>query len=439
QEVELKDLNEWDVLSVAKSKDSSIIIVDVTSEKVTGKVTEKHGEKFVIGGKEYYVSANYTDEIKLNDEGTFYLDKDGHIAAVDATSALSSNYAYLTGAEVTTGFDKRLSVKIFDKNGEIKVIKSTEKVKVNGTPNKTAAEALEALKVEGSVVPALITYEVNSDGEITQFNTAVDKTSGGILKDKFTLNAKTTLKYRESAKKLGSYNVDEHTIVFDIPAGETDAKKYAIADYKLFEDNTDYDVLVYDVREDLTAGVVIVTNSTGIANLEASAVIVDKISISLNDEDEKVEKLYAFVDGEEKTFVTAEEGILVNGDSEQLKAGDIIQVKTNAKGEIESIRVLFEVDDKATEVKTTVAEDLITVYGKVVKKFTNSINVSVNGGAVENYSTQGATVYEVNTSKTTNPVRVAEAGDITQYDELDVSRVFIRIYKDEVKEIIIVR
>ncbi len=439
QEVELKDLNEWDVLSVAKSKDSSIMIIDVTSEKVTGKVTEKHGEKFVIGGKEYYVSANYTDEIKLNDEGTFYLDKDGHIAAVDATSALSSNYAYVTGAEVTTGFDKRLSVKIFDKNGDIKVIKSTEKVRVNGTPNKTAAEALEALKVEGSVVPALITYEVNSDGEITQFNTAVDKTSGGILKDKFTLNAKTTLKYRESAKKLGSYNVDENTIVFDIPAGETDAKKYAIADYKLFEDNTDYDVLVYDVKEDLTAGVVIVTNSTGIANLEASAVIVDKISVSLNDEDEKVEKLYAFVDGEEKTFVTAEEGILVNGEGVQLKAGDIIQVKTNAKGEIESIRVLFEVDDKATEVKTTVAEDLITVYGKVVKKFTNSINVSVNGGAVENYSTQGATVYEVNTAKTTNPVRVAEAGDITQYDELDVSRVFIRIYKDEVKEIIIVR
>ncbi len=439
QAVELKDLNEWDVLSVAKSKDASIIIVEVTSEKVTGKVTEKHGEKFVIGGNEYYVSANYTEEIKLNDEGTFYLDKDGHIAAVDATSALSSNYAYVTGAEVTTGFDKRLSVKVFDKNGEIKVIKSTEKVRVNGTPNKTAAEALAALKNEGTVVPTLITYELNSDGELTQLNTAEDKTSGGILKDKFTLNANATLKYRESSKKLGNYNVNANTIVFDIPAGETDAKKYAIADYKLFEDNTDYDVLVYDVKEDLTAGVVIVTNSTGIANLEASAVVVDKIATSLNDEDERVEKLYAYVDGEKKTFSTTEEGILVNGEDEQLKAGDIIQVKTNAKGEIESIRVLFEVANKATEAKTTVADDLVTVYGKVVKKFANSINVSVNGGAVENYSTSNATVYEVNTEKTINPVRVAEAGDITQYDELDVSRVFLRIYKDEVKEIIIVR
>lgn len=439
QEITLKDLNEWDVLSVAKSKDSSIIIVDVTSEKVTGKVTEKHGDKFVIGGRDFYVSADYTGEIKLNDEGTFYLDKDGHIAAVDATSALSSNYAYVTAADITTGFDKRLSVKLFDKNGEIKVIESTEKIKVNGTPNKTAEEALAVLKVEGTVVPTLITYEVNSNGELTQLNTATDKTSGGILKDKFTLNADATLKYRASSKKLGNYNVGEGTLVFDIPAGETDAKKYAVSDYKLFEDNTDYDVLVYDVREDLTAGVVIVTSSTGIANLEASAVIVEKIATSLNDEDERVEKLYAYVDGEKKTFTTTEEGILVNGEGTQLKAGDVIQVKTNAKGEIESIRVLFEIDDKATEVKTEVAEDLITVYGKVVKKFTNSINVSVNGGAVENYSTQGAKVYEVNTAKTTSPVRVAEAGDITQYDELDVSRVFIRIYKDEVKEIIIVR
>ena len=101
--------------------------------------------------------------------------------------------------------------------------------------------------------------------------------------------------------------------------------------------------------------------------------------------------------------------------------------------------MLFEVANKATEAKTTVSDDLVTVYGKVTKKFTNSINVSVNGGAVENYSTNGVTVYEFNSDKTTSPVRVAEKGDITQYDELDVSRVFIRIYKDEVKEIVIVR
>lgn len=439
QEIKITDLAEWDVLSVAKSKDSSVVIVEVSSEKVTGKVTEIHDDKFVIDGKEYGVASNYKETIKLNDEGTFYLDKDGNIAAVDATSTLSSNYAYFTDAEMTTGFDKRLEIEVFTKSGEVKTFKTAKKVRFNGTPNKTPEEVLDLLKTEGEIQAMLITYELNGDGEISKINTATDKTSGGIDKNIFALNAKGTLKYRDSSKKLGMYNVDEETIVFDIPKDEKDETKYSVTTMELFEDNTDYDVLIFDVKEDLTAGVVIVTNSTGIANLEASAVVVEKIATFLNDEDQKVEKLYAYVDGERKTFVTSEEGVLVNESGTKLSAGDIIQIKTNAKDEIEDIRVLFEASTKETEAKKTVAEDLVTVYGKVMKKFVNSINVSVNGGAVENYAIDGATVYEFDSSKTKEPISVVETGDITQYDELDESRVFIRIYKDEVKEIVIVK
>lgn len=439
QEIKITDLSEWDVLSVAKSKDSSIVIIEVSSEKVTGKVTERNDGKYVIDGKEYSVAANYTDEIKLNDEGTFYLDKDGNIAAVDATSTLSSNYAYFTDAEMTTGFDKRLEIEVFTKSGEVKTFKTAKKVRFNGTPNKTPQEVFELMKTDGEVAPMLITYELNGDGEISKINTATDKTSGGIDKNIFALNAKGTLKYRKSSKKLGMYKVDKDTIVFDIPKDETDETKYSVTTMELFEDNTDYDVMVFDVREDLTAGVVIVTNSTGIANLEASAAVIEKISTFLNDEDQKVEKLYAFVDGERKTFVTTEEGVLVNEKGTKLSAGDIVQLKTNAKGEIEDVRVLFEISTKSAEAKKTVAEDLVTVYGKVMKKFADSINVSVDGGAVENYVIDGATVYEFDSSKTKEPVSVVEAGDITQYDELDESRVFIRIYKDQVKEIVIVR
>ncbi len=441
QEVKLSDLKEWDVLSVAKSKDESIVVVDVTSESVTGKVEEQNGEKFVIGGTEYKIAANYPDEINLNDEGTFYLDKDGNIAAVDATKGISSNYAYLIGAELTTGFDKNLQIKVFDKNGDEKVITAGKKIRFNGTANTTSQDALAAITDgDGEVVPQLITFETNADGALTKLDTAQDNTgSGAIDKTKFTLNAKETLTYRESAKKLGSYNVDKNTIVFDIPEGETDSDKFSIEDISLFENETEYDVSIYDVGEDLTAKVVIVTNSNGIANLEASLAVVEKISTTLNSDNETVERLYAFIDGEKKSFLTANSGILVNDDEEALSAGDIIQFKTNVKGEIESIRVLFEAEDKETEATNTIEEDLVTVYGKVMKKFANSINVSVNGGAVANYNIEGVRVYEFNSAKTTNPIKVAEPGDIPQYDELDESRVFIRIFKDEVKEIVIVR
>ena len=441
QEISIKDLKEWDVLSVATSKDKSIVIVEATTKSITGRGEEQHGDKLVINGEEYRVAANYPNEINLNDEGTFYLDKDNNIAAVDATSVLSSNYAYLVGADLTSGFDKYLQIKVFNKNGEVKLITSGEKIKFNGTANKTPAEVLDALNGDDTVVDqCLVTFETNSDGVLTQLRTAKDNTAtGAIDKTSFTLNAKDTLKYRAASKKLGSYNVNDNTIVFDIPSGETDPTKFSIEKISLFEDATEYDVSVYDVGEDLTAKVIVVTNSNGVANLEASAVVVEKISSTLNSDNETVERLYAFVDGEKKSFTTVADDILVNGDGAALQAGDIIQVKTNAKNEIESIRVLFEAKNKATEGTQTINEDLVTVYGKVMKKFANSINVSVNGGAVANYAIDGVKVYEFNSSKTTNPIKVVEPGDIPQYDELDASRVFIRIYKDEVKEIVIVR
>ncbi len=439
QEISIRDLKEWDVLSVAKSKDGNIVMVEVTTESITGKVEERNGEKIVIGGQEYKVAANYPEEINLNDEGTFYLDKDRNIAAVDATSGLSSNYAYMVNADLTTGFDKYLQVKIFDKTGTVKVFKSGEKIKFNGKSGMKPQEVLSALQNGGdAAVSQLITFEVNKDGTLIQLSTASDK-GGAIDKTVFTLNAKETLKYKKSSGKLGNYRLNSATVVFDIPEGQTDTDKFSVENIDLFEDETDYDVLVYDAGEDYTAKAVVVTNSGGIANLEASAAVVEKITTTTNSDNLSVEKLYAFVDGEKKSFVTAEDGILVNAEGEKLQPGDIIQMKTNAKGEIENIRVLFESANMQTESAQVIDEDLVTVYGKVTKKFTNSVNVSVNGGTVVNYRTDNAKVYEFNSKKTTNPIKVAEAGDIPQYDEMDESRVFIRIYKDEVKEIVIVR
>ena len=440
QEISIRDLKEWDVLSVAKSEDGSIVMVEVTTENVVGRVEELHGDKKVINGEEYGVSPNYPNEIGLNDEGTFYLDKDGNIAAVDATTGLSSNYAYLVAADITSGFDKHLQVKVLDKNGEIKVVKSGDKLKFNETTGALAETVLAGLKGgDGKVVPQLVTFDTNAEGKLTRLATAKDGTVSGIDKTTFTLNADATLKYKESSKKLGNFNITKDTIVFDIPEGETDPTKYSVENNSLFENETEYDVLVYDVGEDLTAKVVVVTNSDGVANLEAPLAVVEKLSTTINSDNERVEKLYAFVDGKKETFMTAEENILVNGEGQKLSSGDIIQMKTNAAGEIESIRVLFEAANKGTEAKTEVSDDLTTVYGKVMKKFANSINVSVNGGAVENYGIAGVRVYEFNSENTKNPIKVVEPGDIPQYDALDESRVFIRIFKDEVKEIVIVR
>lgn len=441
QLIGISDLKEWDVLSVAKSRDNKIINIEVSSNSVTGKVTEIKDDKMIIDDKEYKVAANYPDEIKLNDEGTFYLDIEGKIAAVDKSTVLSSNYAYLVNAGIASGFDKNLEVKLFTKEGETVLLTSGEKIKLNGTNGKKPAEVLEALTdEEGNVKAQLITFETNANGALTQINTAEDKTeTGAINKNKFTKNVMSSLTYVEAAKKLGSYNVNENTVIFDIPAGKTDTKDFSIQKIDLFENETSYDVSIYDLAEDMTAKAIVVTNSNGAANLEAPLAIIDSITTTTNDDGDTVEKVYVYENGERKSYMTEEEGVLEDAEGVKLAKGDLVQLKTNAQGEVENVRVLFRAADKDTEAQNVIDDDLYTVYGKVVKKFTNSINVTVNDGSVSNYSLEGVVVYEFDSSKTKNAIKVAEAGDIAQYDELDPQRVFLKVYKNAVTEIVIVK
>lgn len=440
QIISLSDLEEWDVLSVAKSQDGTILSIEVSSVKITGKVEEIEGDKRVINGESYEIAKNYTEEIKLGDEGTFYLDVEGKIAAVDTASTLSSNYAYIVDAALSTGFDKVLEVKLFNKDGETVTLKSGEKIRVNGTSGKTPAEALSALQSGGSTTPQLVTYELNSKGEISQLNTAKDlSSSGSVDKNHFTLNAQKELTYKAASKKLGIYNINSSTLVFNIPAGKTDPDEFGIENADFFSDNEPYDVLVYDVTEDLTAQVVIVTSSTASASVEAPIAVVDQIAEINNANNESVQKLYAYQNGERISFETETGGLLVNGSGAALKRGDIVQLKLNTKNEITGVRVLFEASDKTTEFTTSIGSDLDIVYGRVTKKFASSVNVQVNGGAVANYSLEDVTVYELNTKKNTNAIRVVDANEITQYDDLDPSRVFIKIYKDAVQEIVIVK
>ena len=114
--------------------------------------------------------------------------------------------------------------------------------------------------------------------------------------------------------------------------------------------------------------------------------------------------------------------------------------QTNSKGEIASVRVLFKASEKETEKTETPAENLAVVYGKVVKKFASSMNVTVNDGDVMNMQLpDDVVVYSVDTTKTKNNIEVATTGDIQAYDEDEGNRVFVRIYKDVVQEVVIVK
>lgn len=432
------DLKEFDVLSVSASLDKELYNIEVSNKTVEGKVTGKDSKHIIIDGEKYKVAANYTDEISIGTEGTFYLDIDGKIAAVDSTSLVSSNYGYLTRAFFSADTDRKATFRIFSKDGKDLTLEGTSKIKVNGKSGVSAEEAVASLNIEdGSTTAQLVTYTVNSDGKLSAINTAFDNTaSGGADESQFTKNAVLSdAKFSKSLSKLGNVRINENTVIFDI---SEDSEEFAIRDMNVFEDGQKYNAVVYDMQEDYTARAIVVTNANFNAAADSSIAVVKEVIKASNSDDEQTDMLIALVDGKEVSILAEDENVLKKSES-PLEEGDIIQFKTNSDDEIASIRVLFDITTKDTEKTEEPVEKLQIVYGKVSNKFTNSINVTVNGES-SNYSIPSdVTVYSVDTTISKNNITVAEVSDIQKYDEEENNRVFIKIYDDEVKEIVIIK
>jgi len=439
--VDFSDLKEWDVISYLKSSDGKVLSAYVTNKAVEGTVTEIKNGEYKIGDKFYKIADNYENEIKLDDKGIFYLDVMGRIAAVDANSNLSDKYAYLIDGGNSGVMDESIKLKLFNLKGEVETLTSEDRISLDGAAKADAKDVLESLKESGSVKKQLITYEVNAEGKLTKITRATDLSGGSLTidKTKFVLNYKNSeAVYNKTSSKLGNFRITDSTVVFDIPSSAVSSEDYAIKNKSMFDHEGIYDVEIYDVAEDLSAKIVLVKNSTGQTNAESPMAVISEITTIRNSKDEIVEKLYAVVGNEKVELETAESGILVNGDGVKLKEGDVIQYRTNSQGAIDKITVLFEVKNKATEFKTTQG-DMELIYGKVERKFADSINVSVNGGTVENYSLNDVKVISVDTDKAVNMVTVSDAGEIQKFDELSPRRVLIRVYDHKVMEIVIVK
>lgn len=446
-EIGIDDLKEWNVISYTISEDTNLIKAYVSEASVTGTVNEISEDGYKIGDSDtrYEKATSYPNEIKLRDKGTFYLDMEDKIAAVNTKSGnestITTKYAYLVDAAMGTSFDNVLQLKMFTKDGKTEVLDSAAKIRVNEDYAQTPDAVLAKLQTGGAVMPQLIVYETNSSGNVTGIDIAVNGTGTGQPNtEKFTMNIKKdAMIYKRASGKLGNVGVGEDTIIFDIPASAgVDTDKFAIRNSSTLSNDSSYDSIIYDLQDNYMANVIIITSSTGITNAESPIVVVHRLAETQNEEHEYTDRLYGFEGGKAFDMMAADRSVLVKANNKKLSAGDIIQYKTNAKNEIDGITLLFDSDAKDQEFKKDVSTDLSTIYGRVTKKFSGSVNIEV-GDQIYNYATGDATVYLYDSSKNKNPISVVSAGDIEIYEKDNEARLFVKIYQDAVEEMVIVR
>jgi len=321
QKILIEDLNEFDVLSVAESKDGELITIYVSDRKISGTVVELWNDydggiyMNIYGQGAYKLAYNAVDLNKvLGLTADFYLDVEGRIAYIDKTPYITFNYAYLLDAALTSGLSRNLQVKVLNEKGEIRIFESSSKITFNGL--RIDAQDAFTLLMESSSNPygygikrQLIHYELDSSGKIKKIDTAQISDDEEI----FSLDvSRSILRYEEISNKLGSYYIDGDTCIFVIEPDDC-----FVAPHDILKNNAYYDVEIYDLDKDGVAGAVVVYNLSS-AIVDAEYFLVVGGSRALNDDGENIYKFEGTVNGKNGIIIIPDDLIEVEIDSKKI-------------------------------------------------------------------------------------------------------------------------
>ena len=210
-------IKQGSVIAVAKSADSSVILVQILDGLVTGEITSLSSGTMTISGTKYNISPSYAgDALKVGRGGSFYFDNYGRIVRCVGLKEASSQYGYLLNFYRGDDPNGDCFAEILTAEGTRETFTVKQSVNVNGEKCNlgTALQRIEKNQ--------LVTYKVSSDKRITKINTANKSYIGrDTATEIFSMHFKGAGKYRKNNMCFNSkYLLDSTTPIFVIPYNE---------------------------------------------------------------------------------------------------------------------------------------------------------------------------------------------------------------------------
>lgn len=303
----LEDIEEDDVIVLfagkgvknAKTTEPEKLVIEVVRDTVEGKITEtnKDGDFFIDG--EYYALSLYAPDalVAVGDEGTFFLDNKGDIIDFEPGSESSPvDYAIVTefwdGYLTGNGKEIKPEITLVNASGEEVTynVKSTAKIKVNSVDKpllETKTKEVDGVEYSYKEIIELddakytiVKYSVNSKDEITKMTLV-----GQVKKTAPTVTERDTTK--------ASFVLASNVLVFNLDGDDVTV----VDDAKLGDK---IDVLFEDENKNGEINFLFVK---GLGSTDTYAFIT-AAGTALNDDDQLVQKITAYVDGEKRTYLT---------------------------------------------------------------------------------------------------------------------------------------
>lgn len=457
EEIEIADLQEFDVLSIATAGRKTEIIVsrnvvEGSVEAVEGKLAspataaDRRDAIITVAGVEYSV-ANLADTTELGkissrSEGKFYIDAFGKIAHFEGTAAtLKGNLAFITRAGKYKSYETdAYEVELMNKDGSIVSYELADNVRVDDAASTTAAATVyttidnlvnKAGKTTLEFAARIVTYKANASGKITAINFATKTAKGEGLefvdvakKD----GAETTQEYDASTNSFDKVVINDSTVVFYVPTAKT-LDDYNVASTNMFKDGKDYKLTFLDIVDGV-ANVAIVTEGAASVSDESALAIVTASRDTIDEDGNDVVSVTFLQAGEEKTLIVDPESVKTSAlTTADFAKGVVFEYGVNAKDYIDDVKFVATFNDKTLAGNVKVAagldrvpnSDFCYVAGWVVSKSGSTIGLagSATAEAANLINIDGVTsVYAIDaTASRIKPV-LSSIGDITKTIQL---------------------
>lgn len=442
-ELDWSVLEENDVLSTRVAGGSgtrTVKMATLVRKAITGVVTEKSGTddepEYKIGGTEYKIDLNRIDkdEIKLQDEGTFYLDIFGRIVYFEAESGTSSNYAYILNSERTQGsFDPRLEIQMFTFDGEVVTLRTATRVSFVQGSTRTSYGSTNNPIVTPATIPAsgylgsletliaanhdkVMTFSVNASGDISRVSLAVDTTSNENYLTRYA--GPGNADYRGSSQTIrvsgsSAIVISDKTVIMLAPPATSPLQesKYEILSLSsLGTDDDDWtNVSVFDVDRNQVAGLILVGNPDSMSTAASTGIaLVSRVSTVQDSSGDTLDRLTMFQNGESRQ---------VNVDSAlegDISAYSAIIPRINASGLVTSYQEIAKISGnslvRGADLVNTSNVDY--VIGTVTAKRGNRITIGDDVYLIPS----GANVYLYNHNANRVETRVTKPYDVNVFD-----------------------
>jgi len=335
KETKFNQITAGRVISVAKSKDGSVIKINISSDEgMAGHITQTGEDEIIIDGVEYRRSKdfdNYLADKSMNltpgKKYVFYTDYFGNIVYAD--NIIDKNYMFVKQAYEGDDGDSYY-VTYMNMEGEWYTAPIAKKVKVD--ENRISDN--EAFKLVNNNKLQIMKVSISVKGEINEIDIA--ELSDSYTEDTFSVIPEATYVYRIGPNSFNmTFFPTSDAVVVVIPQNPDDKAKYSVKPAgSYFIGDKNYPVTFYGVDEFNCVPVITIAENEEniITNMNKNMFVVTKISQKWID-NEVLPQVEGYVGMYKNMTVIGSEENTFDG----IKRGDIININYNARGKADFV------------------------------------------------------------------------------------------------------